>query len=206
MTTLRDCARSRAIPELELLALRHQLHVFERLHGRRLWLTRVDRLIWVWFSRVWSQWRAALAIVNPQSSSVGIGAGSASSERGRVGTGRPTVDRDVRMLIRTMAAANPLWGVPRIHGELLKLGFTIAQTTVAKYMGRHRPRPSSRHALAHFATAGGAHVRPFSDSRMTVPVASQFKRAMRWAYRRQDASGFTVPMELLVGTTGKYVD
>jgi hypothetical protein len=41
-----------------------------------------------------------------------------------------------------MVATNPLWGAPRIHGELLKLGFTIAQTTVAKYMGRRRPRPS----------------------------------------------------------------
>ncbi len=56
--------------------------------------------------------------------------------------GRPTVPQELRMLIRTMSAANPLWGAPRIHGELLKLGFTISQTTVATYMPRRRPLPS----------------------------------------------------------------
>ena len=57
-------------------------------------------------------------------------------------TGRPTVTQELRALIRTMSAANPLWGAPRIHGELLKLGFTVSQTTVATYMVRHRPLPS----------------------------------------------------------------
>jgi putative transposase len=144
LTTLRDCARSRAILELELLALRHQLHVLERSPGRRLRLTPVDRLLWVWFSRAWSEWRAALVIVKPATviSWHRRGFRLFWAWKSRHRTGRPTVDREVRMLIRTMAAANPLWGAPRIHGELLKLGFTIAQTTVAKYMGRHRPRPS----------------------------------------------------------------
>ena len=54
-------------------------------------------------------------------------------------TGRPTVARGVRALIGTMSAANPLWGAPRIHGELLKLAFTVSQTTVAKYMVRRPP-------------------------------------------------------------------
>jgi hypothetical protein len=56
--------------------------------------------------------------------------------------GRPSVPEEIRALIRTMSTANPLWGAPRIHGELLKLGFTISQTTVATYMVRHRPCPS----------------------------------------------------------------
>ena len=60
LMTLRDCARSRAILQLEILALRHQLHVLERSHGRRLRLTRFDRLLWVWFSRAWCQWRTVL--------------------------------------------------------------------------------------------------------------------------------------------------
>jgi hypothetical protein len=57
-------------------------------------------------------------------------------------TGRPTVPADVCALIRTMSEANPLWGAPRIHGELRKLGITVSQSTVAKYMGRRRPSPS----------------------------------------------------------------
>jgi hypothetical protein len=56
--------------------------------------------------------------------------------------GRPTVPADVRALIRTMAQTNPLWGAPRIHGELLKLGMNVSQATVAKYMGRRRQPPS----------------------------------------------------------------
>ena len=58
--------------------------------------------------------------------------------------GRPTVPADVRTLIRTMAQANPRWGAPRIHGELLKLGIDIGQTGVAKYMARRRRRPPSQ--------------------------------------------------------------
>jgi putative transposase len=144
LTALRDWGRSRATLQLEILALRHQLHVLERSHGRRLRLTRFDRLLWVWFSRVWSQWRGALVFVKPETviswHRRGFRLFWAWKSRHRMG--RPTLDRDIRTLIREMVATNPLWGAPRIHGELLKLGFTIAQTTVAKYMGRRRPRPS----------------------------------------------------------------
>jgi putative transposase len=66
LMTLRDCARSRAALQLEILALRHQLHVLERSHARRLRLTRLDRLLWVWFSRVWCDWRTALVVVKPE--------------------------------------------------------------------------------------------------------------------------------------------
>src|SRR5437773_2053429 len=66
LMSLRDCARSRAGLQLEILALRHQLHVLERAHARRLRLTRFDRLLWVWFSRVWCHWRTALVIVKPE--------------------------------------------------------------------------------------------------------------------------------------------
>ena len=64
--TLRDCARSRAVLQLEVLALRHQLRVLQRSHPHRLQLTRVDRLLWVWLSRAWNQWRTALVIVKPE--------------------------------------------------------------------------------------------------------------------------------------------
>jgi putative transposase len=144
LTTLRDCGRSRAILQLEILALRHQLHVLERSRRGRLPLTRLDRLLWVWFSRVWSQWRSALVIVKPETviSWHRRGFRSYWAWKSRHRTGRPQVDPEVRALIRTMSAANPLWGAPRIHGELLKLGLTVSQGTVAKCMLRQRRPPS----------------------------------------------------------------
>ena len=147
LLTLRDCARSRAGLQLELLTLRHQLHVLERSQARRLRLTRVDRLLWVWLSRVWCHWRAELVIVKPETVIAwrrrGFRLFWTWKSRGR--TGRPTVPHEVRTLIRTMSAANPLWGAPRIHGELLKLGFTVSQTTVAHTWS------AAGHALADLA-------------------------------------------------------
>jgi hypothetical protein len=69
--------------------------------------------------------------------------------------GRPTASQEVRTLIHTMSAANPLWGAPRIHGELLKLGFTISQTTVAKYMVRRQGPPSQMANHAQQLVAAG---------------------------------------------------
>ena len=66
LLTLRDAGRSRASLQLEVLALRHQLHVLKRSQARRFRLTRVDRLLWVWFARAWQQWRDALVIVKPE--------------------------------------------------------------------------------------------------------------------------------------------
>jgi putative transposase len=66
LETLRGCVRSRAALQLEVLALRHQLHVLERSRSRRLGLTRADRLLWVWPSRVWTDWRTVLVIVKPE--------------------------------------------------------------------------------------------------------------------------------------------
>ncbi len=134
--TLRDCARSRVALQLEVLAYRHQLSVLDRSHPRRLRLSRVDRLLWVWFSRVRCQWRTTLVIVKPETVITWHRCGFRLfwTWKSRHRLGRPTVSREVRALIRTMSVANPLWGAPRIHGELLKLGFTISQTTVAKYM------------------------------------------------------------------------
>ena len=143
--TLRDCARSRAVLQLEVLALRHQLRVLERSRPRRLRLTRVDRRLWVWFSRAWDQWRTVLVIVKPETVVAWHRRGFRLfwTWKSRHKTGRPTVPRELRTLIRTMSGANPLWGAPRIHGELLKLGFTISQTTVAEIHGPPtRPHPS----------------------------------------------------------------
>ena len=66
LRTVRGCVRSRAALQFEVLALRHQLQVLERSRPRRLRLSKADRLLWVWFSRVWTEWRTALVIVKPE--------------------------------------------------------------------------------------------------------------------------------------------
>jgi putative transposase len=154
LLTLRSSVRSRARLHLEILALRHQLHVLERSRPRRVRLTPADRVLWVWLSRVWRDWRIVV-IVKPDTILAwhrrGFRLVWAWKSRRR---GRPTVTAEVRALIRTMSEANPRWGAPRIHGELLKLGVTVSQAAVAKYMVRGRRPPSQtwRTFLANHVT------------------------------------------------------
>ena len=140
----RSFLRSRAAVELENLALRHQLMVLKR-SVKRPQLRRSDRCLWVVLSRVWKDWRSALDIVQPATVIAWHRKGfrlfwTWKVRRGK--PGRPAVAREVRDLIRLMSRQNPLWGAPHIHGELLKLGITIGETSVAKYMVRHRKPPS----------------------------------------------------------------
>jgi len=142
LLTLRTLAYSRLAIQLEVLALRHQLEVLQRTRPRRVRLAKIDRWLWVLLSRLWTRWRTALVIVQPETIVAwhrqGFRLWWTWESRRRVG--RPTMPADVRVLIRTMAETNPRWGAPRIHGELLKLGIDVSQATVAKYMGRrHRP-------------------------------------------------------------------
>jgi hypothetical protein len=136
--------RSRAALQIEVLSLRHQLGVMQR-SVKRPRLTAADRLLWAWLSKLWCDWRTALVMVKPETV---IGWHRKSFRlfwtwrvrRGKLG--RPGVPHDVRDLIRTMSRENPLWGAPRIHGELLKLGIDIGETSVSKYMVRGRRPPS----------------------------------------------------------------
>ena len=139
--TVRDSLRARAALHIELLALRHQLRVQERSRRPRVRLTRLDRLLWVWLARTWTDWRSALVIVKPQTVIAWHRQGFRLfwTWKCRRRTGRRGVPADIRALIRTMSAANPLWGAPRIHGELLKLGIDVGQSSVAKYMVRRQP-------------------------------------------------------------------
>ena len=137
--------RTRAALELEILALRHQLNVLKRSVKERPQLTPADRLFWVLLSRVWDDWRSALAIVKPETVIAWHRKGfrlfwTWKVRRGQ--PGRPAISREVRDLIRRMSRENPLWGAPHIHGELLKLGIDIGETSVAKYMVRRRKPPS----------------------------------------------------------------
>jgi transposase InsO family protein len=143
-STLRVLLRERAALQLEILALRHQLHVLNRSRPPRLRLTQADRMLWAWLSTLWNGWRAAVVIVKPETVLARHRRGFRLfwTWKSQCRVGRPSVPRDVRQLIRAMAEANQLCGVPRIHGELLKLGINVSQATVAKYMSRHRRPPS----------------------------------------------------------------
>ena len=136
--------RTRAALQAEVLALRHQLAVFQKNAPRRLLLQRSDRLLWVLLSRWWPGWRRSLQIVRPDTVIAWHRRAFAWywTRKSRRRPGRPNVPGEIRGLIRNMSQANPLWGAPRIHGELLKLGIAVAQSTVAKYLPRPRKPPS----------------------------------------------------------------
>src|SRR5215468_9672660 len=134
---LRSFVRSRSELQLENLALRHQINVLRRAVKKRPPLKTGDRFFWVSLSRIWRGWRAALVIVKPETV-VGwhrTGFRLFWTWKVRHGQpGRPIVPYEVRDLIRRMCRENPIWGAPRIHGELLKLGIDIGETSVSKYM------------------------------------------------------------------------
>lgn len=144
-SSVRQCLRTRGMLQAEILALRHQLLALQRSsRGRRLRLTSADRLLWLWLLRLWNGWRSALVMVKPETVIGWYRQGFRLYGRwkNRHAPGRPSVSREVIDLIHKMSLANPRWGAPRIHGELLKLGFARSQTTVAKYIVRHRKPPS----------------------------------------------------------------
>ena len=126
------------------LALRHQLAVLRR-SVKRPKLTSADRLFWTWLCEIWIDWRSALVMVKPETVIAWHRKGfrlfwTWKVRRGR--SGRPAVPKDVRDLIRKMSRENPLWGAPRIHGELLKLGINVGETNVGKYSVHGRKPPS----------------------------------------------------------------
>jgi hypothetical protein len=123
--------------------LRQQLLVLRRRCGGRVRLTNGDRLFFVQLYRWFPSVLRVLHIVRPETLVRWHRAGFRSYWRwkSRNRGGRPRIDRDLRALIVEMSLENPLWGAPRIHGELLKLGFQVAQSTVAKYMPDRRDRP-----------------------------------------------------------------
>jgi len=125
---------------LENVALRHQLAVFTR-EKKRPRLRDRDRLFWIALKKLWKDWKAALVFVQPDTV---IGWQRKRFQRywwrlsQSRGPGRQRVYLEIRKLVRTMAAANPIWGAPRIHGELLKLGFEISERTVSRLMPKDR--------------------------------------------------------------------
>jgi hypothetical protein len=136
--------RSRASLAAEILVLRHQINVLRRNSPKRPTFSTADRMIFAGVYRLAPTALNALAIVKPDTIIRWHRAGFRAYWRwkSRHRGGRPTVPLEIRKLIREISIANPLWGAPRIHGELLKLGVDIGQTSVAKYMVRRRDPPS----------------------------------------------------------------
>ena len=127
--------RSRASLELELVALRHQVTVLRRQCPGQLRLFSTDRFLWVWLYRVWPQVLNAIVLVKPATVIQWHRKGFRLYWRWRSRRlGRPKMGNEIRDLIRRMSVANPLWGAPRIHGELLKLGIEVSQATVGRYL------------------------------------------------------------------------
>src|SRR5260370_9813349 len=127
---------------LENLALRHQLAVYKRTVTRPR-LCRTDRFFWVTLARVWAGWRQALAIVAPDT----VLRWQRRRFReywpklsGQLMVGRPRVNAQINALVTQMAPPNPLWGAPRIHGELINLGSDVSERTGSRLMPT-RPGP-----------------------------------------------------------------
>jgi hypothetical protein len=136
--------RTYASVRLENLALRHQVMVYKQNIARPK-LRLIDRLLWVWLSRLWPSWQQALDFVQPRT----VIAWQKQrfrdywrclSQSGK--PGRPAITKEVRELIQDMWRANPTWGSPRIVGELRRLGITVAKSTVEKYRPHIRKPPS----------------------------------------------------------------
>jgi hypothetical protein len=139
-----DLFKSRNRLEAENLFLRHQLNIALRRVPSRLRLRGVDRALLVWMTRLWPGLLCAAQVVQPETilrwHRIGFKAFWRWKSRKRAG--RPRIDRGLRDLIQRMSKENPQWRASRIHGELLMLGFEVAQSTVSKYMVRGGPSPS----------------------------------------------------------------
>jgi transposase InsO family protein len=152
VTCLSAFFRSRYNLALEILALRQQLDVLKRKrpHPR---LRIQDRIFWTLLSRLWPAWSHALVIVKPETVVAWHRAGFRLFWRLRSKPktpGRPKLDAEVRALIRRMVKENSTWGAPRIHGELLKLGFDVSERTVSRYIRRLSPPEQARKLWATF--------------------------------------------------------
>ena len=130
--------------EAENILLRHQLNIAMRQRPARPRLRSTDKAILGWMIRVWPDLLGTVQVVKPETVLRWHRARFRAVWRwkSRRRAGRPRIDRGLRELIQRMSRDNPLWGASRIHGELLMLGFEVAQSTVSKYMVRGRRPPS----------------------------------------------------------------
>jgi hypothetical protein len=144
LAVLASSFKSKIRLEAENAALRHQVIVLRRKPRRRVRLTNHDRWFFVQLYRWFPSILTVITIVQPETLVRWHRAGFRCYWRwkSRRRGGRPQIEIELRALIRQISTENQLWGAPRIHGELLKLGFSVAQSTVAKYMVKRRGPPS----------------------------------------------------------------
>jgi putative transposase len=144
LTSIGTWFRSRLSMQLEIVALRHQVAVYQQTVSRPR-LRTSDRVLWVWLSRLWPGWQRALVFVQPRT----VIAWQKKrfrdhwqrlSQSGK--PGRPAIAKEIHGLIQDMWRSNPTWGSPRIAGELRKLGINVAKSTVEKYRPQVRKPPS----------------------------------------------------------------
>lgn len=156
-TFLFTCFRSRAALQIENTMLRHQLNVYARRQAKPR-LRPMDRFLWAWVSRIWPGWQGALNIWKPAT----VVAWQRKRFRDywaalsrKKGAGRPPVAKEIQDLIKQLSNSNIGWGVPRIVGELRKLGIHVAKSTVEKYRVKHpkSPSPTWKSFLANHLTS-----------------------------------------------------
>ena len=140
LTVLVSPFKSKSRLEAENAALRHQVVVLRRMVHRRVRLTNSDRLFFIQLYRWFPSVLKAFSVIRLETLVRWHRPGFRRYWRWK--SGRPQIDTALRALIRQMSIENPLWGAPRIHGELLKLGFEVAQSSVAKYMIKRSQPPS----------------------------------------------------------------
>jgi putative transposase len=146
---LARCFRSRRKLLLENLALRQQLAILKRRQNRPT-LLPFDKLFWMLACRFWSEWKKSLLVVTPETvvrwHRAGFRLYWSLISKARKRVGRKKLSTDVRELIFRMVAENPTWGAPRIHGELLMLGFDVSERTISRWMKRapRDPQPAQR--------------------------------------------------------------
>ena len=140
------CVKSRADLQAENLMLRHQIGVLRRSSSKRVRMTRIDRLSFVWLYRLCPTSINAVQIIHPKTLVRWHRQGFRAywRRKSRSHGGRPKVNAELRALILQMSQQNPLWGAPRLHGELLKLGFNVSQATVSRYLPRRPRDPNQR--------------------------------------------------------------
>ena len=150
--------RSRRKLVLENMALRQQL-VIQQRSIKRPKINNSDRRFWIWLSRLWSKWKSALLVAQPETVIGWHRKGFKHYWRWKSRkVGRPNIDWELIKLIRHLQKDNPLWSAQRIQGELAKLGFSVCDNTVAKYMRKPKPDADKRQRWRTFLKNHAPHI------------------------------------------------